>query len=121
MSAPRVTPQEIVEMHRLYAQLGTYAAVGRKLGRSGSTVAKYIQMKGVATPISSTKFNAKTGVLKNGRPKERKSPKRKKSECGSFIKAGLPLLKLPKDCIEIQIPFQVMCMNMELLLEQQVL
>lgn len=51
MSAPRVTPQEIVEMHRLYAQLGTYAAVGRKLGRSGSTVAKYIQMKGVATPI----------------------------------------------------------------------
>ena len=38
-------------MHRLYAQLGTYAAVGRKLGRSGSTVAKYIQMKGVATPI----------------------------------------------------------------------
>ena len=51
MSAPRVTPQEIVEMHRLYAQLGTYAAVGRKLGRSGATVAKYIQMKGVATPI----------------------------------------------------------------------
>lgn len=51
MSAPRVTPQEVVEMHRLYAQLGTYAAVGRKLGRSGSTVAKYIQMKGVATPI----------------------------------------------------------------------
>lgn len=51
MSAPRVTPQEIVEMHRLYAQLGTYAAVGRKLGRSGSTVAKYIQMEGVATPI----------------------------------------------------------------------
>ena len=37
------------------------------------------------------------------------------------VKAGLPLLKLPKDCIEIQIPFQVMCMNMELLLEQQVL
>lgn len=51
MSAPRVTPQEIVEMHRLYAQLGTYAAVGRKLGRSGSTVAKYIQMKGVPQNI----------------------------------------------------------------------
>ena len=48
-------------------------------------------------------------------------PKGKESECGSFIKAGLPLLKFPKDCIEIQIPFQVMCMNMELLLEQQVL
>lgn len=47
MGAPRVTPQEIVEMHRLYAELGSYAAVGRKIGRSGSTVAKYVQMKGV--------------------------------------------------------------------------
>lgn len=47
MGAPRVTPQEIVEMHRLYAELGNYAAVGRKIGRSGSTVAKYVQMKGV--------------------------------------------------------------------------
>lgn len=45
MGAPRVTPQEIVEMHRLYAQLGTYAAVGREIGRSGSTVARYINMK----------------------------------------------------------------------------
>ena len=45
MGAPRVTPQEIVEMHRLYAELGNYAAVGRKMGRSGSTVAKYIKMK----------------------------------------------------------------------------
>lgn len=47
MGAPRVTPQEIVEMHRLYVKLGTYAAVGRKIGRSGSTVAKYIKMQGV--------------------------------------------------------------------------
>lgn len=47
MGAPRVTPQEIVEMHRLYAKLGTYAAVGREIGRSGSTVAKYIKMQGV--------------------------------------------------------------------------
>lgn len=46
MGAPRVTPQEIVEMHRLYAELGNYVAVGRKTGRSGSTVAKYVQMKG---------------------------------------------------------------------------
>ena len=45
MGAPRVTPQEIVEMHHLYAELGNYAAVGRKIGRSGSTVAKYIKMK----------------------------------------------------------------------------
>ena len=47
MGAPRVTPQEIVKMHQLYAQLGNYAAVGRAMGRSGSTVAKYIKMQGV--------------------------------------------------------------------------
>ena len=47
----RVTPQEIVEMHRLYAKLGTYAAVGREIGRSGSTVAKYVKMEGVPQNI----------------------------------------------------------------------
>ena len=47
MGAPRVTPQEIVKMHQLYAQLGNYAAVGREMGRSASTVSKYVQMKGV--------------------------------------------------------------------------
>lgn len=47
MGAPRVTPQEIVQMHRLYAQLGNYAAVGKAMGRSASTVSKYMQMKGV--------------------------------------------------------------------------
>lgn len=51
MGAPRVTPQEIVEMHRLYAKLRTYAAVGREIGRSGSTVAKYIKMQGVSLNI----------------------------------------------------------------------
>lgn len=51
MGAPRVTPQEIVQMHRLYAQLGNYAAVGRAIGRSASTVSKYVQMKGVPTNI----------------------------------------------------------------------
>lgn len=51
MGAPRVTPQEIVEMHRLYVKLGTYAAVGREIGRSGSTVAKYIKMQGVSLNI----------------------------------------------------------------------
>lgn len=51
MGAPRVTPQEIVEMHRLYAKLGTYAAVGREIGRSASTVAKYIKMQGVSLNI----------------------------------------------------------------------
>lgn len=47
MGAPRVTPQEIVEMHRLYVKLGTHAAVGREIGRSGPTVAMYIKMQGV--------------------------------------------------------------------------
>ena len=47
MGAPRVTPQEIVQMLQLYAQLGSYAEVGRRMGRSASTVSKYVQMKGV--------------------------------------------------------------------------
>ena len=47
MGAPRVTPQEIVQMHRLYAQLGNYAAVGKAMGRIASTVSKYVQMRGV--------------------------------------------------------------------------
>lgn len=54
MGAPRVTPQEIVEMHRLYAEFGNYAAVGRKLGRSGSTVAKYIKMNGTPDIVKHT-------------------------------------------------------------------
>ena len=47
MGARHVTPQEIVQMHKLYAQLGNYVAVGREIGRSASTVSKYVQMKGV--------------------------------------------------------------------------
>ena len=47
MGARRVTPEEIVKMHRLYAKYGNYAEVGRQMGRSGSTVSKYVQMKGV--------------------------------------------------------------------------
>ena len=51
MGAPRVTPQEIVQMHQLYKQLGNYAAVGRKMGCSASTVSKYVQMKGVTQNV----------------------------------------------------------------------
>lgn len=54
MGASRVTPEEIVEMHRLYAKLGNYAAVGREMGRGGSTVAKYIKMKGVPQIVKHT-------------------------------------------------------------------
>ena len=42
------------EMHRLYAELGNYAAVGREMGRSGSTVARYIKMKGVPDIVKHT-------------------------------------------------------------------
>lgn len=52
--ARRVTPEEIVEMHRLYAKFGNYAAVGREMGRSGSTVARYITMKGTPPIVKHT-------------------------------------------------------------------
>ena len=52
--AKRVTPAEIVEMHRLYAIYGNYAEVGRQMNRSGSTVAKYIKMKGTPAIVAHT-------------------------------------------------------------------
>ena len=54
MGARRVTPQEIVEMNRLYAELGSYAAVGRKIGRSGSTVARYVKLEGTPKIVKHT-------------------------------------------------------------------
>ncbi len=51
MGAPRITPEEIIEMRRLYRQLGTYTAVAKEIGRSPSSVSKYVQMKGVPTNI----------------------------------------------------------------------
>ena len=51
MGAKRITPEEIIEMQRLYRQLGTYVAVAREVGRSASSVSKYVQMKGVPTNI----------------------------------------------------------------------
>ena len=52
--AKRVTPEEIVRMHQLYAKYGNFAAVGRELGRSGSTVAKYIRMRGTPEIVKHT-------------------------------------------------------------------
>lgn len=52
--AKRVTPTEIVEMHRLYALHGNYAAVGRIMGRSGSTVARYIKLKNTPNIVAHT-------------------------------------------------------------------
>ncbi len=51
MGAPRVTPEEIVRMQRLYRELGTYKQVAERVGRSASSVSKYVQMKGVPNNI----------------------------------------------------------------------
>ena len=37
-----VEPQDIIKMNELYKELGTYAAVARKVGFSPTTVKKYI-------------------------------------------------------------------------------
>ena len=49
--ASRITPEEIIKMQRLYRQLGTYAAVAKEIGRSPSSVSKYVQMKGIPANI----------------------------------------------------------------------
>ena len=41
MGAKRVTSDEIIEMHSLFAKYGNYEDVGRRIGRSGTTVRKY--------------------------------------------------------------------------------
>ena len=38
-------------MHRFYVKYGNYAEVGRQIGRSGSTVSKYVKMQGVPQSI----------------------------------------------------------------------
>lgn len=57
MGARRVTPQEIAQMQQLYVQFGTYAAVGRAMGRSGSTVAKYVKMGDTSASLNITVQN----------------------------------------------------------------
>ena len=57
MGATRITPEEIITMQRLYRQLGTNAAVAREIGRSASSVSKYVQMKGVPDNIRITVEN----------------------------------------------------------------
>ena len=51
MGAPDVTPEEVIEMHQLYRQLGSYAKVAERVNRSPSTVRKYILMIDVPTAI----------------------------------------------------------------------
>ena len=57
MGAPRITPEEIITMQRLYRQLGTNTAVTNEMGRSPSSVSKYVQMKGVPDNIRITVEN----------------------------------------------------------------
>ena len=59
MGAPKVTSTEIIEMQRLYAELGNYAAVARRIHRSDSTVAKYIKMNGIPTNIKVVVHNTR--------------------------------------------------------------
>ncbi len=51
MGAKRITPEEIVEMHRLYRIYGTYVAVAKEMGRSAERVSFYLQMKNVPNSI----------------------------------------------------------------------
>lgn len=51
MGAKHISPEEIVEMQRLYRIHGTYAAVAHEMERSASSVSKYVQMKGVPNNI----------------------------------------------------------------------
>lgn len=57
MGAKRVTPEEIVEILRLFPKLGTYAAVGREIGRSAATVARYVKMENVPQNVRLTVEN----------------------------------------------------------------
>ena len=57
MGAKHLSPAEIVEMQRLYRELGTFAAVAREMGRSPSAVSKYVQMKDVPRNIRITVEN----------------------------------------------------------------
>ena len=51
MGYKHITPEEIVEMQWLYRIYGTYAAVAKEIGRSASSVSKYVQMKNVPRNI----------------------------------------------------------------------
>ena len=53
MSA-RLTPDEIIRINQLYSKYGTYAAVARELGRSASSVAKYVKLAGTPRIVKRT-------------------------------------------------------------------
>lgn len=59
--AKRITPEEIILFHQLYAECHNYAEVGRKTGRSASTIARYIGMKNKPTALQYTTHRIITG------------------------------------------------------------
>lgn len=63
MGAPRVSPEEIVEMHRLYKKYGTFAAVAREMGRSSQSVSKYIRMRSVPENLKLAAYNLMTETM----------------------------------------------------------
>lgn len=50
----RVTPEDVKNFHALYEKHGNYAEVGRRVGRSGSTVAKYVSLKSTPKIVAHT-------------------------------------------------------------------
>jgi predicted transcriptional regulator len=42
MAGKRISPEEVIEFHRLYKIYGTYAEVARRTGRSESSVRRYV-------------------------------------------------------------------------------
>jgi len=52
--AKRVTPEEIVKMNQLYNQYGTFAEVARRVGRSASSVRRYVQLEGTPKIVRHT-------------------------------------------------------------------
>ena len=49
--ASRVKPDEIIRMTQLYEKYDNFADVAREVGRSASTVAKYIKLSGTPKPV----------------------------------------------------------------------
>lgn len=63
MGARKIGAEEIKEINELYLKLQTYAAVGRALGISPTTVKKYIIKDYMSeSNIKTTKFN---GIIKD--------------------------------------------------------
>lgn len=50
----RLTPDEIIRINQLYPKYGSYAAVARELGRSASSVAKYVKLAGTPRIVKHT-------------------------------------------------------------------